>query len=175
MTLTQKQNPLITLQEAKAHLYVDHDMDNNLIQGYLQSAIAYCSEYIGIYPYGASYEATPDEIDSGDLKYLELEYRPYYVEVQYASDMEFYNKPDIDQIYTSEIHQLTLYAPEAISIKAEVGLSGLRGQDRLMIFGQAVLLQVGDFYKYRENDQTLSISSLSTGTKRLLDQIQVDV
>ncbi len=175
MILNNKTNPNITLNDVKRHLYVDHDLDNNLLEMYLQSAIAWCSEYIGIYPYGCSYVASIEELNSGDLKSLELEYRPYLVEIQTSGDSEFLNKQDIDLIYSSETQELIVYSPEASSIKAEVGFSGSRGQERIKMFNQAVLLTVGDYYKYREDTNTLSLTSLPQGTIRLLNQIQVDI
>ncbi|SMB87304.1 uncharacterized phage protein (possible DNA packaging) [Pasteurella testudinis DSM 23072] len=38
---------LISLDEAKAQLIVDHDMDNNLIQGYIAAALEVAQTHIG--------------------------------------------------------------------------------------------------------------------------------
>ncbi|MGR6981270.1 head-tail connector protein [Testudinibacter sp. P27/CKL/0425] len=38
---------LITVEEAKAQLIVDHDMDNSLIQGYITAALEVAQQHIG--------------------------------------------------------------------------------------------------------------------------------
>lgn len=37
----------MTLEEAKAHLRVTHDLENILIQGYLDAALAHVANYLG--------------------------------------------------------------------------------------------------------------------------------
>jgi hypothetical protein len=177
MIISNTTQPNITLQDVKEHLVIDYDTDDTLLQSYLDSAIVYAYTYIGIYPYGRTYISTPEEMDSEIIYSLDLPERPHQVQIEYPNSSTELSWYEITNYYDKSKH--ILFIPKTddengdypTQITAEVKLQ----DPQIGLFNQAVKLIVGDFYKFRENAQTLTVKEIPQASKMLLDIIMMEV
>ncbi len=149
---------------------IDYTVDDSLLQTYLSAAINWCSDYIGVYPYGKEYQNTPEELTDNFYAIFELQERPQEVEINLGAIKLL--KTEIDSFYDKGKNLLILpNEPKITNVEVNTALD----QERIELFNQAVKLLAGDWYRYREDTQTLTTSSIPTGIKSILDLLILEV
>lgn len=176
--ISQESDPL-SLSLLKSHLNIDADdtYDDTLLQFYLDTSLEFVIRDIYFDPRLAVYEATEDEL-------IVSETYPYYYSLSIPTWIKTITieNPEGTQTYTREFFSLrSTYDPETntlriyeedisdiISVTATTGLNA----SEMTPITQARLLIIGDWFRNREDSQTVQFSSLPNGSKRLLDKFR---
>lgn len=166
----------IELDDVKQHLLVEHDLDDDLITGYIWAAISYAEDYTGR-------DYTPTTYD-WLLPCWHEKFELPKVAVQEITSLKYYDTDNQQQTWSSSnyytviptntpaylvpdvsVTKPTLKArPDAITIRFTAGESTLPWQ-----VDAAIKLIVGHLYENRQNEITGTITTeLKLGANRLL-------
>ncbi len=181
-TVTAPASEPVSLTDAKLHLRVDTDADDDYITSLIVSARrtaeTYTQRYLITQTLDARFEAWPD---SGDWFYLP---GPPTTSV---TSVKYYDADGTEQTWSSANYQTDIYSePARVQVKAAYSYPAL--DDRMApitiryvtgyanaaavpsTIKQGMLLLIGEWYKNRENIVTGTIvATLPDGAQRLFD------
>lgn len=165
---------LITLSEIKAHLRIDHDLDNTILAVYRDAATTLIEKEIA-----GDIQATvwAESYDTFDREFY-VDYKP----ITAISKIEYYNSANALTEFTSTnyLTYIPMYARSVIQVKDDFDIPEIYNRIDAVIVtytsGFAVippllkaanLLQIGSFYEHRENETELSLKQLAYGVERI--------
>lgn len=173
----------VTLEEAKLHLRVDSDDEDNLIQSLISTARTYCENYTGRAFATQTLEAYLDEFPVGEIELprppLQSVTSVIYknsdsvsttmtVTTEYIVDSD----SDVGRIvlpYGKSWPSFTAYTVNPIKIKYVTGYTAIPESLK-----QAMLLLIGHWYANREDVITGTISkTIETASRALMNQYRV--
>lgn len=195
--LTPPVMPAVTLLDAKTHLRIDHDLEDERIRIYLGAAIEFVEDHTGRALAEASFEQTFNEWPA--CGYLDLAIAPVrsvdavaYMDVDgveqtlSATDEDWYwrataegaritftdtfDPPDLwERLGDVRVRFTAGYnAPRNTAVDTDASLNA---PDRAR---EAVLLLLGDFYENRQDTiMGTSVLQLPRGAQALLDQLRI--
>ena len=164
MILENTADDNISLELAKSHLYVSNELDDTLIQTYINSSKGMVEDYIHTSILESSYIASSDELISidGDLM-LYLTEEPHFIEITSNLGSQILDKRD----YTYSGNYIFIPGEEGRDITAVTAKTGKVAQENQIL--QARLLLIGSAYAFRENSIALRMSEVPDGVKFILD------
>lgn len=155
MTLDIKSPDSLSLGLVKQHLVVSHNLDDTLIQSYIDASLFTSEKYINHPITSESYVSIID-----DSNIYEIPHIPSNVYLYLGGALV----SEIDFTYNYPYLTLTLDGTEVFdNIKADV-----QGADNASIT-QARLLMIGSSYRTRENEDFSNLKATELSTKFLLD------
>ncbi len=164
MILQSTANDTISIDLAKQHLYVDHNLDNILIQAYIDASRGIVEDYMHSTVLQREYSASLEELiptEVGLMLYLEED--PFFVEITSNLGVEVLDK----RYYTYDYDYILIPAVEDRTITAVTAKTGKVSQQAQIL--QARLLLIGSAYAYRENSVALRMSQVPDGVRFILD------
>jgi len=171
MNIIDQQSDSLEINEIKKHLYIDHNLDDQLLDTYRIASLEVAQSYLHNQVLETLYENETHELEPVNYG-LSYEFRiPYRPKELVLWDIEdnpitiFYEQIQYDP-GTGILHVFNNF--DITKAQALTGYS----KDTQYQINIARLLMIGEWYKYRENSQSLNLSEISFGTKLLLDMIQ---
>jgi uncharacterized phiE125 gp8 family phage protein len=195
--LTPPAKPALGMSEAKQHLRVDHDFEDELIRDQLAAAIAFVEDHTGRAMASAEYEETFPAWPS--CGYLNLAVAP----VTAVANIAYMDEAGVEQIlagtdetwywrathdgarvtFTEDFTAPTLWGrPDDVVVRFTAGYNAPnnvavqtdRSLDAPAMMRTVVKLLLGDWYTHRE--QTIAgtqIAELPTGVMPILNQLRI--
>jgi len=164
MTLDNTAADYFSLELAKQHLNVSNNLDDTLIQSYIDSSKGIVEDYLHAKTLESSYMASSEELIevNGDL-ILYLTEKPYLIEITSNLGTETLEK----RAYSYTGTYLVIPGVDGRDITAVTAKTGKVLQQVQIL--QARLLLVGSAYAYRENSIPLRMSEMPDGVRFILD------
>jgi hypothetical protein len=155
MTLDNKSLDTLTLDSAKKHLVVGHNLDDPLIEGYLKASLDVAERYINRPITSESYSSQKSSNNTYEIKYKPSEVYLYQGTTLIGQIPFDYSYPQLTlQLDGTEVFD---------TVKADI-----QGSNSESI-NQARLLMVGSSYKTRENEDFSNMKATDLSVKFLLD------
>ena len=152
MILDSKGSDPLNLELVKAHLVVEHDIDNTLIQVYIQSSLDLVEKYI-------NKPITTERYYSPTGDFYEVPYKPTHVYL-YQDGAIVEEVTEFEYVYPKLTFQTTTPHNEVI-----VEIEGKNSPT----IQAARLLHIGSQYATRENEDFSNKKEISISIARLLD------
>lgn len=167
---------LITLTEIKAHLRIDHSLDDTILAVYRDAATQLIEKEIA-----GDIQATVWAESYPDFN------REFYVDnkpITAISKIEYYDSSNSLTEYTSTnyLTYIPMSARSKIQVKDDFDIPEIYNRiDAVIVtystgftvlpplLKAAILLQIGSFYEHRENETELSLKQLAYGVERICD------
>lgn len=179
--------PVVTWEEADAHLELDGDLSKKT---YVESLVAAASGHIdgpdGWLGRALGVQTIEARLDNFDCGSIRLPYKPVIdiVSVHYATpggnialiDPDQYELlgPSLVPVF-GKVWPAANWQREAVRVRYRAGYDGEEGRIMPAPIKQAILLMVGDLYKFRETSAAGAFSAvpMSTTVERLLAPFRV--
>ena len=167
MILQSTEPDNISLELAKAHLRVLHDLENELIQGYITASLGVVDDYLHDKALKSVYVNTTEELAPIDTVsnniMLYLEQQPRNVVITSNLGTETLDK----RHYTYSGNYILIPGVDGRTISEVLVDTGKFDHEAQII--QARLLLIGTYSEFRESIVPLRLSELPDGVKMILD------
>ena len=151
----------------KAHLVVEHNLDDTIISHYSSASLEVIEEYLNYSLLGRIFETTTNEITE-QMLYLDLPYKPQSIIVYYDDGSQ---EDDIDFMY--DIGTKTLYVENTENNITKVEAFVIPKYPNAV--NQIRLLLIGNMYEFRNADTAQNLKQVPTGIMFLIDKLQDSV
>ena len=164
MKLLTKETDTLSLETTKKHLLIDNSLDDDIIQGFIDSTLVKSELYLSrpiteeVY-----FSFDVEDVDTGEYNiYFNLKYKPeevifYYEDVGLSEEVIF--------IYEDGVLILEDIDPALIYDEIRATIEPTDTQ----LVTQSRLLDIGSFYEFRNNEVFGSFKTQSNSSNLLLD------
>ena len=174
----QRAAPVVSVADAKSHLVIDHNEDDNLVAMYIEQATAYCQAYTGIQLGSQGYSVYGDT-------WCEVASLPLYpidsVVVKYIdTDLIEQTMDSTDYVLDNKVYPAILYPASGtswpalgagvnvVTVEAITSDAPLQSQ-----VSAAIYLMTGHLYEHREASSHESLAEIPFGIEAFLDQVRL--